>query len=161
VRNARRPIIGSVKAELLSTATLNDVARLLNSGALADRTTAAATLRLLGASERQANRIVSSLAPPRINLNIPRPAAPADSIFGGREFTDWGRSVVQWGTGAEGAEARLQAITLQELTNAGITRAQAQAARAFYAQTAARDSGNAAAVARIQLMDRILQLLGG
>jgi hypothetical protein len=55
----------------------------------------------------------------------------------------------------------LQAVTLQELTQGGVTQAQAQAARDFYAGVLARNPGNAAAAARVQLMDRILQLLGG
>lgn len=69
--------------------------------------------------------------------------------------------MVRWGSGAEGALARMSAITLEELTRSGISQAQAQAARDFYAGVLARNPGNAAAAARVQLMGRILQLLGG
>jgi hypothetical protein len=55
----------------------------------------------------------------------------------------------------------MSAITLEELTRSGISQAQAQAARDFYAGVLARNPGNAAAAARVQLMGRILQLLGG
>jgi hypothetical protein len=69
--------------------------------------------------------------------------------------------VIGLGSGAKGAAARAQSITLQELQQGGVTAAQAQAARDFYAGVLARDPGNAAAAARVQLMDRILKLLGG
>jgi hypothetical protein len=50
---------------------------------------------------------------------------------------------------------------LQELQHDKVSTAQAQAARDFYAGVLARNPANAAAAARILLMDRILQLLGG
>jgi hypothetical protein len=99
-------------------------------------------------------------SPNRVNPNVPAPQVPPDSLFG-RSFQDFGRDVIRWGTGPQGARARMQAITRQELTQAGVTHVQAQAARDFYAGVLARNPGNAAAGARVQLMDRILQLLGG
>lgn len=72
-----------------------------------------------------------------------------------------GRHVIRWGRGAEGARAKMGTITLQELRQAGVTEAQVQAARQFYAQVVARDPRNAAAAARVQLMDHILVLLKG
>jgi hypothetical protein len=60
-----------------------------------------------------------------------------------------------------GAITRAQNITLEQLVQAGVTKAQAQAARDFYAGELLHNSGNATAAARVQLMDRILQLLGG
>ena len=99
-------------------------------------------------------------SPNRVNPNIPAPQVPPDSLFG-RSFQEFGRDVIGWGTGAEGANARAQSITLQELQQGGVTAAQAQAARDFYAGVLARNRGNATADARVRLMDRILQLLGG
>ncbi len=71
------------------------------------------------------------------------------------------RDIIRWGTGAGGAQARQKTITLQELTQAEVTNAQAQAARNFYAGVLAKNPGNAAAAARVKLMDHILSLLGG
>ena len=99
-------------------------------------------------------------SPNQVNPNVPAPQVPPDSLFG-RPFQEFGRDVIGWGSGAKGAAARGRSITLQELQKAGVTAAQAQAARDFYAGVVARNPGNAAAAARVQLMDRILQLLGG
>lgn len=99
-------------------------------------------------------------SPNQVNPNIPAPQVPPDSLFG-RSFQEFGRDVIQWGTGAKDASVRAQSITLQELQQGGVTAAQAQAARDFYSVVLARNTANAAAAARIQLMDRILQLLGG
>lgn len=110
-----------------------------------------------GGSGQAPNRPPS---PNQVNPNVPAPQVPPDSLFG-RSFQDFGRDVLRWGTGAEGATARAQGITLQELLQGGVTGAHAQAVRDFYAGVLARNSGNAAAAARVQLADRILQLLGG
>jgi hypothetical protein len=99
-------------------------------------------------------------SPNRVNPNAPAPRVPPDSLFG-RSFQDFGRDVIKWGTGPRGAQARMQTITRQELTQAGVTQPQAQAARDFYMGVLARNPGNAAAAARVQLMNHILQLLGG
>jgi hypothetical protein len=95
-----------------------------------------------------------------MNPNVPAPWVPPDSLFG-RSSQEFGRDVIGWGTGARDATARAQSITLDELQQRGVTVAQAPAARDFYASVLARNPGNAAAGARVQLMGRILQLLGG
>jgi len=99
-------------------------------------------------------------SPNRVDPNVPAPQVPPDSLFG-RSFQDFGRDVLGWGKGAPGAAARAQSITMQELQQGGVSAAQAQAVRDFYAGVLARNPGNAAAAARVQLADRILQLLGG
>lgn len=95
-----------------------------------------------------------------MNPNVPAPRVPPDHLFG-RSFQEFGRDVIGWGAGANGAAARARSITLPELQQSGVTTAQAQAARDFYSGVLARNPGNTAAAARIHLMDRILQLLGG
>ncbi len=99
-------------------------------------------------------------SPNRVNPNVPAPQVPPDSLFG-RPFESFGRDVIGWGTGAKGATERAQSITAQQLQQGGVTATQAQAARDFYAGVLARNSGNAAAAARVKLMDQILQLLSG
>ena len=95
-----------------------------------------------------------------MNPNVPSPQVPPDRLFG-RSFQDFGKNVIGWGTGAGGANARTGSIMLGELRSAGVTPAQAEAIRDFYAGVVARNPANAAATARIGLANRILQLLGG
>jgi hypothetical protein len=99
-------------------------------------------------------------SPNRVNASVPAPEVPPDNVFG-RSFQDFGRDVIRWGSGADGALARMETVTFEELSQAGVTQAQARAARDFYAGVLARNPGNAAAAARVQLVDRVLQLLRG
>jgi len=69
--------------------------------------------------------------------------------------------LIGWGTGAQQAAARAATITLQEIQAAGITRQVALFWLNFYRMAAASGRGGATAAARIALMERILQLLGG
>ena len=102
-----------------------------------------------------------SPSPNMVNPSVPAPEVPPDSIFG-RSFHDFGQDVIRWGTGEEGGAGQNAGRHLGGgLTQDGVNPAQAQAARDFYAGVLARNPGNAAAVARVQLMDHILQLLGG
>lgn len=94
-----------------------------------------------------------------MNPNVPSPQVPPDHLFG-RSFQDFGKNVIGWGTGADGANARAKSITRGELRSARVTVAQAEAMRAFYAGVLARNPANAAANARVSLANRILQLLG-
>ena len=95
-----------------------------------------------------------------MNPNVPSPQVPPDHLFG-RPFQDFGKSVIGWGTGADGANARAKSITLGELRSGGVTVAQAEAMRDFYAGVLARNPANAAANARVALANRILPLMGG
>ena len=107
--------------------------------------------------QEETERLVSTNL---VNPSVPAPSVPPDSLFG-RSFQDFGRDVIGWGSGPQAALDRIRTITLEQLTEQGVTPAQAQAARDFYAGVLARNPGNAAAAARVQLMDYILQLLGG
>ncbi len=95
-----------------------------------------------------------------MNFNVPSPQVPPDHLFG-RPFQDFGKSVIGWGTGANGADARARSITLGEIQSAGITAVQAGSIRDFYAAVLARNPANKAAAARVALANRILDLLAG
>jgi RHS repeat-associated protein len=133
--------------------TMGDVGR-----AVGDVVVAIATTRGRVCSSQ--GRFARPGSPNRLNPNAPAPRVPPDIIFG-RPFADFGRDVIGWGGGARDAIARTHSITLQQLEQGGVTSAQAQAARNFYFGVLARNPGNAAAAARVELMDRILQLLNG
>jgi hypothetical protein len=95
-----------------------------------------------------------------VNFNAPSPQVPPDHLFG-RSFQDFGKSVVGWGTGADGANARARSITLGEIQSTGVTPVQAEAIRDFDAAVLARNPANKAAAARVGLANRILELLAG
>jgi hypothetical protein len=95
-----------------------------------------------------------------VNFHVPSPQVPPDHLFG-RSFQDFGKSVIGWGTGADGADDRARSITLGELQSGGVTTAQARAMRDFHAAVLDRNPANKAAAARVAPADRILELLGG
>lgn len=95
-----------------------------------------------------------------MNFNVPPPPVPPDHLFG-RSFQDFGKTVIGWGTGAGGANARARSITLGELRSGSVTAVQAEAMRDFYTAVLARNPANKAAAARAALADRVLELLGG
>jgi hypothetical protein len=70
-------------------------------------------------------------------------------------------NLIGWGTGAEQAAARTASITIEEINAAGITRPVAQYWLKFYQSAVAAGRGAATAEARVALMQRILELLGG
>ena len=92
------------------------------------------------------------------------PPVPSARIPGGpfTGFPDWGRGTVKWGTGAKEAATRAAEITEQEAK--ALDAAKVRAAKEFYEKIYAeslKGNPNAAAKARAELMDRILQLQGG
>lgn len=97
-------------------------------------------------------------SPNSVNPEIPRPSIPSSTISG-RTFQSWGRDVVEWGSGAADALARIESLTLSEIQRPGITRAQAEAGLQFYSQEFLRNPGNTTAGARVQLMQHIISLL--
>jgi hypothetical protein len=84
---------------------------------------------------------------------------PPSSTFG-RSFLNFGKQIIGWGHGAKEARQRIATITLEELKQGCVTKAQAQAAKDFYVGVNARNPGNAAARERIALMNRVIELLG-
>jgi hypothetical protein len=92
------------------------------------------------------------------------PAGNAARIAGGpfKGFPEWGRGAVSWGTGAKEAAARAAEITAQEAR--ALDPAKVRAAKEFYEgiyRESLKGNPNAAAKARTELMDRILELQGG
>lgn len=86
--------------------------------------------------------------------------APFDRFAGTGSNAGFGR-LIGWGSGPEEAAARAASITLQEIEQAGITRAVAEYWLSFYTNAVANGQGGAAAPQRVILMQRVLQLLGG
>jgi hypothetical protein len=85
-------------------------------------------------------------------------------LLGGpfKGFPEWGRGTVKWGTGAKDAAARAAEITAQEAR--ALDPAKVRAAKEFYEgiyRESLKANPNAAAKARAELMDRILELQGG
>ncbi|WP_390622545.1 DUF4951 domain-containing protein [Thermogemmata fonticola] len=59
-----------------------------------------------------------------MNPNVPRLSVLPNGLFGGITFQGWGRNIIRWGIGAQGARLRMQSITLQELRQLGVTEEQ-------------------------------------
>lgn len=74
-------------------------------------------------------------------------------------FPEWGRHTVRWGRGASGAVARTASITAREAKS--LDRAKVSATKGFYEAVFKKNPKNLAAAARVKLMERILELMGG
>lgn len=72
------------------------------------------------------------------------------------DFQEWGRNAVGWGKNAAGAINAMGEMTAERA--ATIDPAKVQMARQFYENAVANGKGGAAAPARVELMDRILEL---
>ena len=95
-------------------------------------------------------------APPE-DVGAPKTARIAGGPFKG--FAKWGRGTVKWGIGAKGAAARAAKITAEEAK--ALDPAEVRATKQFYEAIFKENPANAAAKARAELMDRILELQGG
>jgi len=87
---------------------------------------------------------------------------PVPGIPRGFTTSEFGRNVIGWGRGAEGAAARTQSLNLDavaQMQAQGLTRAMATEWRAFYANEFSRNANNLAARNRVELMDAILNLM--
>jgi hypothetical protein len=84
--------------------------------------------------------------------------AQAVTAFGGQAA--FGRAI-GLGIGRAGAFARTANITLAEIQVAGVTLPVARYWRDFYQATADAGRGATTALARVQLFERIIELLGG
>ncbi len=87
----------------------------------------------------------------------PRPPIPASS----RSVRDFGRRVMRWGTGSAAARARMATLTREELEQAGVTRAMAEAWRDFYLHELSLNRDIPSAEGRAELMQRAADLLVG
>jgi RHS repeat-associated protein len=82
-------------------------------------------------------------------------AAAAKTPF--EDFPAWGRTAVGWGKDAAGAAKAMAEMTVEKA--ASLDPAKVQAAKAFYENAVANGKGGVAAPARIELMQRILDLV--
>jgi RHS repeat-associated protein len=77
-------------------------------------------------------------------------------------FRDWGKNKVKWGAGGggrnAGTEAAERARTITQEEAAQLEPGQVQQARDFYQNAVEQGQGGEAAVERVKLMDRILEL---
>ena len=83
--------------------------------------------------------------------NLPRrPSGLNPAMFG---------QAIGWGTGHEAARKRMATITIEEIRATGITREVAVGWRRFYETEASRRPANPSAAGRIELMNRVIELL--
>lgn len=73
-----------------------------------------------------------------------------------REF---GKRIMQWGTGDDAARARIGTLTRVDLVQIGLTQEMAAAWRDFYLHELARNPRNPSAAGRAELMQRAADLL--
>jgi RHS repeat-associated protein len=88
---------------------------------------------------------------------LPVPAVPEGMTTAG-----FGRNVVGWGKGPQGAASRLESLTaddVAQMQSQGLTREMATEWRAFYANDLERNANNVTAQNRIALLDAILNLM--
>ncbi len=71
-------------------------------------------------------------------------------------FQEWGRNAVQWGSRASGAIERAAEMTVEQAGR--IDPQKVQAARDFYGRMVDLGRGGPAAVERVKLMERIIEL---
>ena len=71
-------------------------------------------------------------------------------------FQAWGRTAIGWGQNAAGAAKAMAEMTVEKA--AMLDPSEVQAAKAFYENAVANERGGAAARARVELMQRILEL---
>ena len=80
----------------------------------------------------------------------------------GYTLSKFGGEVVKWGNSSEAARARMESLTEQDLESMrslGLTRARADEWRDFYTDVSRRNPQNPSAAGRVDLMQRIADLL--
>jgi hypothetical protein len=94
------------------------------------------------------------------NPDIERLKIP--SVPDGVTPNEFGKKVIQWGTGAQAAIDREKNLTVndvEEMKSKGLTREMATAWRDYYVNDQLRNANNPTAKNRIPLMEKILQLM--
>ena len=103
----------------------------------------------------QVRPVVKSLVNPAYQ-RMPIPATPNNM-----SLPSFGQGIISWGTGPEGAEARLNHVTkadVAQMKTQGVTLEMLKAWQAFYANETLRNPGNPTAPFRAQLMQKIASL---
>ncbi|GKT21013.1 DUF4951 domain-containing protein [Acidovorax sp. SUPP3334] len=94
------------------------------------------------------------------NPSIAKIVAPA--IPSGITKSQFGRELIGWGSGPQGALTRIESINggvVGQMQAQGLTRDMAIQWRNFYANEFSRNANNVTAQNRAQLMDRIFELM--
>lgn len=94
-----------------------------------------------------------------VNVNIMRLTIPATP--NSMSLPTFGKDIIGWGTGPDGAEARLNTINaedVQTLKKQSVTLDMIQAWQAFYENETRRNAGNPTAPFRAELMKKIVSL---
>lgn len=94
-----------------------------------------------------------------VNPEIQRLAIPPTP--NNMSLPEFGRGIIGWGTGPEGAEARLNNITAADVAqfkNQGVTLSMLETWHQFYANETRRNAGNPTAPLRAALMQKIISL---
>ena len=94
-----------------------------------------------------------------VNPDIPRLQTP--STPNNMSLPAFGRGIIGWGTGPEGAKQRLENVTAADVAKfkqQGVTLEMLQQWQAFYQNETQRNPGNPAANYRAQLMTKIISL---
>jgi hypothetical protein len=80
---------------------------------------------------------------------------------GARNFSDFGKRIMKWGSRNDAARLRIETLTRQELKEAGLTPELAAKWRDFYRRVAKTTPNNPSAAGRADLMQRAYDLLSG
>ena len=91
------------------------------------------------------------------NPTVAKLAAPA--VPEGVTQAQFGRNILGWGVGPQGAADRIGALTVDSVSkmqSQGLTREMASQWRDFYRNEFSRNSNNVTAQNRVELMDKII-----
>lgn len=116
--------------------------------------TSSASFAALSISEKIRPTVNSQVNPNIQRLEIP----PTPNNM---KLPEFGQGIIGWGTGPDGAEARLHNITktdVEKLKTQNVTLAMIQSWQKFYENETRRNAGNPTAPFRAQLMKKIAEL---
>lgn len=121
---------------------------------------APAGAKLAGVFAKSGTSEVGLVAKGVTDPTVAKLAAPA--IPEAMTQAQFGKNLIGWGVGPQGAAARTQALTADavgQMQAQGLTREMATQWRGFYSNEFARNANNLTAQNRVQLMDTILRLM--
>lgn len=110
-------------------------------------------------AELQISEKIRPTAKSLVNPDIQRLEIPPTP--NNMSLPDFGRGIIGWGTGPDGAEARLNNVTkadVEKYKTQGVTLEMVQTWQKFYENETRRNAGNPTAPFRAQLMKKIAGL---
>lgn len=121
------------------------------------------SLLLLTATTSFADLYLSEKIHPQVNslVNIEIARLPIPPTPNNMNLPEFGQGIIGWGTGPDGAEARLINITktnVEKLKSQDVTLEMIQTWQNFYENETLRNPGNPTAPFRAQLMKKIVSL---